>query len=62
MGRTNLILDNLIAEGKVKPFIVVMETSAASVRVKFPLSHFGRAPLEKTRTAGFRRTPPEFFV
>jgi len=29
MGRTNLILDNLIAEGKVKPFIIVMETSAA---------------------------------
>ena len=28
MGRTNLILDNLIAEGKCKPFIVVMETSA----------------------------------
>jgi enterochelin esterase-like enzyme len=29
MGRTNVILDNLIAEGKVKPFIVVMETSTA---------------------------------
>jgi enterochelin esterase-like enzyme len=29
MGRTNLILDNLIAEGKINPFIVVMETSAA---------------------------------
>lgn len=29
MGRTNVILDNLIAEGKVRPFIVVMETSAA---------------------------------
>ena len=29
MGRTNVILDNLIAEKKVKPFIVVMETSAA---------------------------------
>ncbi len=29
MGRTNVILDNLIAEGKVKPFIVVMESSAA---------------------------------
>ncbi len=29
MGRTNVILDNLIAEGKAKPFIVVMETSAA---------------------------------
>jgi enterochelin esterase-like enzyme len=28
MGRTNVILDNLIAEGKSKPFIVVMETSA----------------------------------
>jgi enterochelin esterase family protein len=28
MGRTNLILDNLIAAGKAKPFIVVMETSA----------------------------------
>jgi len=29
MGRTNVILDNLIAEGKATPFIVVMETSAA---------------------------------
>jgi enterochelin esterase-like enzyme len=29
MGRTNVILDNLIAEENVKPFIVVMETSAA---------------------------------
>jgi enterochelin esterase-like enzyme len=28
MGRTNVILDNLIAERKSKPFIVVMETSA----------------------------------
>ncbi len=28
MGRTNVILDNLIAAGKVKPMIVVMETSA----------------------------------
>ena len=27
MGRTNLILDNLLAEGKVTPMIVVMETS-----------------------------------
>ena len=29
MGRTNVILDNLIAEKKCRPFIVVMETSAA---------------------------------
>ena len=28
MGRANVILDNLLAEGKVKPMIVVMETSA----------------------------------
>ena len=35
MGRTNLILDNLIAEGKVRPFIVVMETSA--VGPQFPM-------------------------
>jgi enterochelin esterase-like enzyme len=28
MGRTNVILDNLLASGKVKPMIVVMETSA----------------------------------
>ncbi len=27
MGRTNLILDNLLAEGRVRPMIVVMETS-----------------------------------
>lgn len=30
MGRTNFILDNLIAEGKITPFIVVMETSAVT--------------------------------
>jgi enterochelin esterase-like enzyme len=35
MGRTNLILDNLISEGKVEPFIVVMETSA--VGPQFPM-------------------------
>ncbi len=28
MGKTHLILDNLLAAGKIKPFIVVMETSA----------------------------------
>jgi enterochelin esterase-like enzyme len=28
MGHANLILDNLIAEGKAKPMIIVMETSA----------------------------------
>jgi enterochelin esterase family protein len=36
MGRTNLILDNLIAEGKITPFIVVMETSAVTTRSVVP--------------------------
>lgn len=42
MGRTNLILDNLIAEGKIKPFIVVMETSA--VGPQFPMVPRPSAP------------------
>ena len=51
MGRTNLILDNLIAEGKAKPFIVVMETSAAYKP--------GEAP-PQPRAAGPRpATPPD---
>ena len=36
MGRTNLILDNLIAEKKAKPFIVVMETSAVGPAMPRP--------------------------
>ncbi len=42
MGRTNLILDNLIADGKIKPFIVVMETSA--VGPQFPMGPRPAAP------------------
>ena len=42
MGRTNLIIDNLVAEGKVKPFIVVMETSA--VGPQFPMGPRPAAP------------------
>jgi enterochelin esterase-like enzyme len=36
MGRANLILDNLLAEGRVKPMIVVMETSAVGPPPAFP--------------------------
>ncbi|MBN2512189.1 MAG: hypothetical protein JXB18_04565 [Sedimentisphaerales bacterium] len=52
MGRTNVILDNLIAEGKAKPFIVVMETSSALKP--------GEPPPEprRPRPAGERQTPP----
>jgi enterochelin esterase-like enzyme len=44
MGRTNIILDNLIAEGKVKPCIVVMETSAAYKPGEVPLQPFRPQP------------------
>jgi len=54
MGRTNVILDNLLAQGKVKPMIVVMETSATGapdarggrpgVDGVFPAGGAGRGP------------------
>ena len=54
MGRTNLILDNLIAEKKAKPFIVVMETSAAYKPGEVPPKPF------RPRPDGERqRTPPD---
>jgi enterochelin esterase family protein len=43
MGRTNLILDNLLAEGKVKPMIVIMETSAVGAPFAVPPSGPGGA-------------------
>ncbi|MBN1832553.1 MAG: esterase [Deltaproteobacteria bacterium] len=46
MGRTNVILDNLIAEGKAKPFIVVMETSAAYKPGEVPPEPFRPRPAE----------------
>ena len=41
MGRTNLILDNLLAQGKIKPMIVVMETSAVAGARPGPGAGFG---------------------
>ncbi|MFC1493964.1 alpha/beta hydrolase-fold protein [Thermodesulfobacteriota bacterium] len=52
MGRTNLILDNLIAEGKAKPFIVVMETSAAYKPGEVPPPPF------RPGAAGAKKAPP----
>lgn len=55
MGHTNLILDNLLAQGKVKPMIVVMETSAVGPPMPRP------APAGPAGTAprtGFRGFPP----
>ncbi len=54
MGRTNVILDNLIAEGKVKPFIVVMENSAAYKPGEVP----PQMP-RMTRPSGERQAPPD---
>ncbi len=54
MGRTNVILDNLIAEGKSKPFIVVMESSAAYKPGEVP----PQMP-RMTRPAGERQAPPD---
>ena len=61
MGRTNLILDNLIAEGKAKPFIVVMETSAAYKPGEVPPAPFrpGAAGAKKAPPA--KQAPPRMF-
>ena len=53
MGRTNLILDNLIAEGKVRPFIVVMETSA--VGPQFPMGPRPATPAPGAAASGVQQ-------
>ncbi len=64
MGRTNLILDNLIAEGKIKPFIVVMETSAVGpqfprlMRPAAPAAIPGQQPAAQAPGAPGAATPP----
>jgi enterochelin esterase-like enzyme len=56
MGRTNIILDNLMAEGKIKPFIVVMETSAAYKPGEVPPQPF--RPRPAGATPGTPGVPP----
>jgi enterochelin esterase-like enzyme len=59
MGRTNLILDNLIAEVKCKPFIVVMETSAAYKPGETPPQpRQPQAAAAGQRAQGGQPTPP----
>ncbi len=64
MGRTNLILDNLIAEGKIKPFIVVMETSAVGPQFPRPAARPaaaavpGQQPAAQAPVAPGAATPP----
>jgi len=52
MGRTNLILDNMIAEGKIKPFMVVMETSAALKPGEAPAPPRAATPAAAPATQG----------
>jgi enterochelin esterase-like enzyme len=58
MGRTNLILDNLLAEGKVKPMIVVMETSAVGPPMPMPAPPAPGATAGAPRRGGFMGFPP----
>ncbi len=57
MGRTNLILDNLIADGKISPFIVVMETSA--VGPAMPMGPRPAAPAGGAPVAGAPGAPAQ---
>ena len=58
MGRTNIILDNLIFEGKAKPFIIVMETSAAYKPGEVPPQPFRPRPAgERQRAQGGQSSP-----
>ncbi len=58
MGRTNVILDNLLAEGKINPFIVVMETSAVGGPGAGPGRGMGAgAPAGAPAGASCRRRP-----
>jgi len=54
-GRVNLILDNLIADGKAKPMIIVMDNGGGSAL--FAGGAFGRGPAPSTRPAETQSTP-----
>ena len=54
MGRTNVILDNLLAAGKVQPMIVVMETSAVGGQGG---PGRGNGPTPDAGAGGARRPP-----
>lgn len=63
LGRTAQILDNLIAEGKAKPMIVVMPNGNASQEAAPGETHFGLIPpttqLPKTMEGSFETSFPE---
>lgn len=61
MGHANLILDNLLAQGRIKPMIVVMETSAVGPPrpLPAPSGPVGSGPRSEAQArGGFRGFPP----
>ncbi|HYQ58337.1 MAG TPA: alpha/beta hydrolase-fold protein [Draconibacterium sp.] len=54
-GRTNFILDNLIAEGKAKPMIIVMEDGGIAEGIAGPRRQRGPRPEQGERPAGGQR-------
>jgi enterochelin esterase-like enzyme len=54
LGRTNVIMDNLIAAGKIKPLIVVMPNGNANQIVA---QGYGYGPIPRPVPAGFGRAP-----
>ena len=54
-GRTNFIMDNLIAEGKTTPFIIVMENSGGAPRAPRPA---GAAPAQGGAPGQAAPAPP----
>ena len=58
MGHTNLILDNLLAQGKVKPMIVVMETSAVGAPMPMPAPAGPVGSTPRPAAGGARGFPP----
>lgn len=63
LGRTSQILDNLIAQGKAEPMIVVMTNGNASQEAAPGETHYGMVPpsmnLPKTMEGSFERAFPE---
>jgi enterochelin esterase-like enzyme len=55
-GKTNLIMDNMIAEGRIKPFIVVMTYGMTNTGA--PIGRRPPPPVGGARQDSVRRTPP----
>ncbi len=57
-GKTNLIMDNMIAEGRIKPFIVVMTYGMTNTGMPIGRRPAGPPPGGASPDSANRRTPP----